>query len=64
MNLIILDLIKFLFLKKLQHSFFQQHNCNTADSQQKYNSRAAMLYKEKLANMSTQSLRIHGTQVC
>lgn len=33
------------------------------DAQTKYNSRAAMLYKEKLSNLAVQSLKIHGTQV-
>jgi hypothetical protein len=33
------------------------------DSQQKYHSRASALYKEKLANMSAQSMRIYGNQV-
>ncbi|GAB6023923.1 hypothetical protein CHUAL_008654 [Chamberlinius hualienensis] len=43
--------------------FFTQHNCITADAQQKYNSRAAALYKEKLHNMAVNAMRLHGTQI-
>ena len=45
-----------------QTAFFRQHNL-TMDSKQKYHSRAAAMYKEKLANQSAQSLRMYGTQV-
>ncbi|KAF5286059.1 hypothetical protein FQA39_LY16463 [Lamprigera yunnana] len=45
--------------------FFSQHNCITADSQKKYNSRAAQLYRDKVyqlalkATQNTSQLHIH-----
>lgn len=44
-------------------SFFQQHNCTSKDAQQKYNSRAAQLYKEKLHNAASHAIKIHGTKL-
>ncbi|XP_066251801.1 ADP-ribosylation factor GTPase-activating protein 2 isoform X2 [Euwallacea similis] len=37
--------------------FFNLHNCNTNDSQKKYNSRAAQLYREKLHKAALDSLK-------
>ncbi|CAG2171406.1 unnamed protein product [Oppiella nova] len=40
------------------HQFFVDHNCTTKDSQQKYSSRAAQLYRDKLAQTVANSLKI------
>jgi len=44
-------------------SFFRQHNCDTTDTQVKYNSRAAQLYRDKLRNEAAKALRVHGTKL-
>jgi ADP-ribosylation factor GTPase-activating protein 2/3 len=46
-----------------QDAFFEQHNCTTKDIQQKYNSRAAQLYREKLHSLATKAMKQYGTKV-
>ncbi|GBN06846.1 ADP-ribosylation factor GTPase-activating protein 2 [Araneus ventricosus] len=44
-------------------NFFQQHGCGSKDAQQKYNSRAAQLYREKLHSQAVSAMRLHGTKL-
>ena len=44
-------------------TFFRSHNCNTTDTQQKYNSRAASLYRDKLSLEATKAMRMYGDKV-
>lgn len=43
--------------------FFHHHSCMTNDAQQKYNSRAAQLYREKLHGAALKALKLHGTKL-
>lgn len=47
----------------LQIQFFHTHGLSTEDARQKYSSRVAQLYKEKLAALSEQAMRTYGTKV-
>ncbi|EHB11286.1 ADP-ribosylation factor GTPase-activating protein 3 [Heterocephalus glaber] len=44
-------------------SFFHQHGCATSDTNAKYNSRAAQLYREKVKSRASQAARKHGTDL-
>ncbi|TPP67300.1 ADP-ribosylation factor GTPase-activating protein 3 [Fasciola gigantica] len=44
-------------------SFFVQHNCRTNDAKEKYQSRAAELYREKLEKLAVNAMKIHGTKL-
>lgn len=44
-------------------SFFRQHNCDTNDTQLKYKSRAAQLYRDKLHSEAAKAMRVHGTKL-
>ncbi|KAM9072011.1 ADP-ribosylation factor GTPase-activating protein 3 isoform 4-T4 [Megaptera novaeangliae] len=44
-------------------SFFHQHGCDTNDTNAKYNSRTAQLYRERIKGLASQATRKHGTDV-
>ncbi|CAF3107571.1 unnamed protein product [Rotaria socialis] len=44
-------------------AFFQQHGCQTKDIQQKYNSRASQLYREKLHQLATKAMQQYETKL-
>jgi len=44
-------------------SFFRQHHCDSTDTQLKYKSRAAQLYRDKLHNEAAKAMRIHGSKL-
>ncbi|XP_018431937.1 PREDICTED: ADP-ribosylation factor GTPase-activating protein 3 [Nanorana parkeri] len=43
--------------------FFRQHGCTTSDTNAKYNSRAANLYREKIKTLASLATRKHGTDL-
>jgi len=44
-------------------AFFSQHNSTSSDAQQKYNSRAAHLYREKLNQIVAKYNKLHGNKI-
>ncbi|KAM9468282.1 ADP-ribosylation factor GTPase-activating protein 3 [Clarias gariepinus] len=44
-------------------AFFNQHGCTSIETNAKYNSRAAKLYREKIKTLATQATRQHGTEL-
>ncbi|CAN9508430.1 unnamed protein product [Ophioblennius macclurei] len=44
-------------------AFFNQHGCTGGAANVKYNSRAALLYREKIKTLATQATRRHGTEL-
>ncbi|XP_053517864.1 ADP-ribosylation factor GTPase-activating protein 3 isoform X1 [Artibeus jamaicensis] len=44
-------------------SFFHQHGCATSDTNAKYNSRAAQLYRDRIKSLASQATRKHGTDL-
>ena len=47
----------------VQTAYFRQHGCTTKEAHAKYNSRAASLYREKLAGLAATAQKKYGTQV-
>ncbi|XP_059508382.1 ADP-ribosylation factor GTPase-activating protein 3-like isoform X2 [Stegostoma tigrinum] len=45
------------------NAFFRQHGCSTNDTNAKYNSRAAQLYREKLRSLAVAATRKYGTKL-
>lgn len=43
--------------------FFRAHGSSSTDAQQKYKSRAATLYREKLHALAAAAMRLHGTKL-
>ena len=45
------------------NAFFKKHHCNAADTQEKYKSQAAQLYRGKLHSEASKALRVHGNKL-
>uniref|UniRef100_H2MZA7 ADP-ribosylation factor GTPase-activating protein 2 n=1 Tax=Oryzias latipes TaxID=8090 RepID=H2MZA7_ORYLA len=44
-------------------AFFRQHGCSTKDTNAKYNSRAAQMYREKIRQLANAALSKYGTEL-
>ncbi|ETE65308.1 ADP-ribosylation factor GTPase-activating protein 3 [Ophiophagus hannah] len=44
-------------------AFFHQHSCTTNDTNAKYSSRTAQLYRDKIRSLATQATRKYGTDL-
>lgn len=53
----------FIFSSCLKTAFFRQHGCTTNDTNAKYNSRAAQMYREKIRQLANTALSKYGTDV-
>lgn len=51
------------FCFRLKTAFFRQHGCTTNDTNAKYNSRAAQMYREKIRQQANAALSKYGTDV-
>lgn len=52
-----------IFSSCLKMAFFRQHGCTTNDTNAKYNSRAAQMYREKIRQLANTALSKYGTDV-
>lgn len=52
-----------LFFNCLKTAFFRQHGCSTNDTNAKYNSRAAQMYREKIRQQANAAMSKYGTDV-
>ncbi|KAL7982733.1 hypothetical protein Chor_010331 [Crotalus horridus] len=48
---------------RFQSAFFHQHGCATNDTNAKYNSRTAQLYRDKIRSLAAQATRKYGTDL-
>lgn len=52
-----------MFLSTRQTQFFRTHGLSTDDARQKYSSRVAQMYRDKLSAMSEQAMKTYGSKV-
>lgn len=57
----VMHYLPFCLLLKL--AYFRQHGCSTNDTNAKYNSRAAQMYREKIRQQANAALSKYGTDV-